>query len=484
VKIPRMSEDRVQEQSLPNVGFNVRGADFGQENIQQYEKGVQGILGEAEKIALKAQKEADESVQLEAGSRLAQFELTQNQRIRETRGKNALGLDKAYQDDYSKMQNEMAAMAKNPRQKAMIGRLMLSTDSQLRNNISAHTSKEMEAVYENQSAAMVEMDRTAAVDSMNPKRVAESIGKQKAIVEQLGAKKGWSKEELALNQTEVEKSTYVSYIQRMADTDADMARKMVEEHKEVLGEEGPKMNGYIARQERQRKYVAKNTQIDNDIKFMEGWSGGKVTDVNTLLKSDKAGITPELAKAVVAYQTDPEIIMVEDTPAFTAYAEKIFDTQDKGAISALLAETLSGGSDGKPNMKEIQSLVKITAIRSQGLTLAEFDQQNKDKKRAVKKSFIDNAFDAVKSWTASWSKDKETTARVYKDLISEVEKNPPQSAEQASKVASSVVERAQAATNPNRTKYTIGQRLVNPAGVAGEVTGFKDNGEPIIKRVK
>jgi hypothetical protein len=99
MKIPRMTDDRVDEQMLPNAQFRVDAGDFGQRNIQQMQGATEGMIGAVEKIVIQEQKEADQVVQLEAGTRAAQKEMEWNDRIRNAQGKDSFSLHEQFDED-------------------------------------------------------------------------------------------------------------------------------------------------------------------------------------------------------------------------------------------------------------------------------------------------------------------------------------------------------------------------------------------------
>lgn len=491
MKIPQRTDSGVQEQPLQGGEWRVNPGDFGQKNIEEGNRAVQGMLGEAEKIAIKAQREADEAVQLEAGTLASQKELEWNNIIRTTKGRNALGLAEKFEKDWSKFSSDTKnSIVKNKKQQMMVDRLMSSNYAQLRNNIDAHTAKEMDNFYDEQSVAMISADRQTAIDSGNPERIAESIGKQKAIVTQLANKKGWSFEEYQGKLNDVEKETKMEYVQRLAYTNPEAARKIIsdEEEKSVLGVENiDTLSRYISRAEREKKYAQRDMQINNDIRFMSDFSTGKIKNIGDIEK----GASPALARAAIAYMSDPELITVENTPVFAKYAEAIYDLNDKSAIDKLFVEVLSGGSDGKPNQKEVETLVKIAAVRSQGLTLSEYDEKQRkekvEKRKAENKSFVDTAFSAVKSWADKYGKDEYDRmllkSGLYKEFINETGSRQIKTAEEAQNIAAKVIEKGQAQINPNRTKYQVDKIYDLPAGRLICI-GYKDDGTPIFKRAK
>lgn len=509
MKIPQRTDTGIQEQQLQGGEWRVNPGDFGQAGIEQMNKATQGLIAEAENIALKAQKSADESVQLEAGSRLAQFEFMQNQRIRESRGEKAMILDSQYNNDYSKLKSDIGKLARNRNQTAMINRLMVSTDSQLRNNIAVHQSKENVEVYKNKSIAFIEDDRNTAIDSLDPLRIAESIGRQKAVVEQLSDFLGDPKEVKEMKMRDVEEKTNLDFISAMAVRDPEKAIEMLgaEDVQKMVGDQD-KIRTLVNFAERQKAIVRrekKNSLIKNEMDTANDVATGKISSVSQVSKLAADGtISNARAQSYIKFLSDKDNLDFGDSDALAIHMDKLFELPDKTAINKLAEEIFSGSDKGRVSQEQLQTFLKVASIRSQGLSLDEYQEYSEarrkaESKRASKKdklvfekvkkpqTELDVLYKTISDWSKSYAQTPEEKEQVIKDFSGWADKigkklNNGESLT-IDDAKDDIITKAQMRANPNRSKYKNGVTYDFPAGKAICV-GYREDGTPLFKKAK
>lgn len=370
MRIPRDSGERVQDASLPNVDMSVRPPSgvFGGNAAEGLGKTVRSGLGTIEAIIEKQQKEADEVVQLEAGSLATQKEIQWKQRTMSTRGKDAFNLDRDFEEDWKNFESDVDKnLVKNDRQRAMVNRVMMTNKNRIYSDIQTHQFKEQEQYYKDQSASYIDSERKAAVTSMDSMRVAESIGNQRAVIQQNAKKFGWPAEKESLELAAVEEKTHIDVLNAMKNFDPEGALAYYDQHKDIIGAtvKRPALVKEIEDIEKAKKIEFENFQVKNEIEAVNALANGGKIDVNQIaMMAAEQKIRPEFAHAMVRYATDPELMdnavsKKVDSEGFYRYAQEMFKVAEKDPkkLNDVLMSALMGGKYKRISKLDLARLV-------------------------------------------------------------------------------------------------------------------------------
>ena len=206
----------------------------------------------------------------------------------------------------------------------------------------------------------------------------------------------------------------------------------------------------------------KKLQADNSIELTKALIQGQqemtVSDISSMISS--GDVSAEFGRAyinAISYPiTDEEI--ASDKSEFIPYLQSIFESENQESIIANLASVLQGGADGKTNQKELNLLLKMSIKRNEELNKGE------------------SAFSSFGKALANMFGRKKKSVDVMNDYVNSVESGKtPEAAKQEA------IEKEQIRSNPNRSKYTVGQVFENPMGTF-EVIGYDFDGEPILRK--
>jgi hypothetical protein len=376
-KMPRMSDDRVQERMLPDVSFRADAGDFGQRNIQKMQSGIEGMTSTISDIIQKEQKEADEVVQLRAATMASQKELEWNDKIRNSRGENSFSLHEEFENDWKNFENNVnGSLVKNDRQRTKVSMMMFNNKSELQNRIAKHQYEEKEKYFVDQSNSFIETDRSTAVNSLDPRRIYESIGLQRAAVLQLADKFGWSPEKIKVEQDAVEQKTHIDAVNYMKSIDSNLAISYYDEHKKEIGSSmsRDKLIRDIRELNRATEYEKKENIFKNEMKVITDMAGGKkpLTPDEVVTMSAQGDVRPEFAQAYTTYMSDIKSFQREKKDKKGFYgamrgvlskgslynALKDISTSDSNdEVGNVIVNVLKGGKDGKIAFGDLKRLI-------------------------------------------------------------------------------------------------------------------------------
>jgi hypothetical protein len=230
--------------------------------------------------------------------------------------------------------------------------MMLNNRSELQNRIATHQFAEKEKYFVDQSKAFIETDRSASIDSMDPMRIAESIGKQKAVVEQMGVKFGWSPEKLKLEQDAVEQKTHIDTVNVLKNSNPEGALAYYDEHKIEIGASLKRetLVKDIKDLEKAKEYEREAAVAKNELGIVTSMAQGNKppTPVDVVQMAALGRVRPEFAQAYTTYITDPEnFYEKEDAKGFYNTMKGILSAKNQTGINDVLMDALNGGKDRK-----------------------------------------------------------------------------------------------------------------------------------------
>jgi len=188
-----------------------------------------------------------------------------------------------------------------------------------------------------------------------------------------------------------------------------------------------------------------------------------VNDINRLMGKDQVSqdFAKAYNKATTSAKLTRELADYDDT-GFQSYAMDVFDSKDPDQIQQAIVNTLNGGGDGKVNQDEMVTLLQLSMVR---------DEEVKDgtsKIGEIGKSLM-NLSPIGMTFNVN---------RMITDFNKAMADG--KSPEEAKEVA---VDNEQIRTNPDRSKYSVGDSVNTPLGLM-YVHGYYPDGEPDVRPEK
>jgi len=236
----------------------------------------------------------------------------------------------------------------------------------------------------------------------------------------------------------------------------------------------------VERNKKQEELAIKESQISNEVELMTSAANGQYVDIATVSQMVGAEqIRQDVGQEYIRFISSPYVVDAEtDSNEYVQMAGEIFKAGNKEYITTLIKNTLKGGSDGKINKDDLQNLIALANAKNNDLLSPVKDGT----KQGSIWDGIGKKFDAVKAWAGKVGANQAQEKKVMSDFIAEVNKSKGDVDIDA--VYKKVVEKAQVDMNPNRSAYQVDQKISLPDGRVVVVTGFDEDGEPLVDLVK
>lgn len=203
---PQVSRSAIQPQQMRAMPQNRLGA-------------LGDIAGDVAQMAAREQRETERAQIVEADNAMAQWETEaiygQNGALAK-QGKNALGIAGQALPDFETQVKRAESGLQTNWQKSHFRQMALERRSSIERTLSRHESREAERYHDEQDDAfMTNSVRAAANQANDPAAIATELGRQRSVISQIAARKGWSPEETEVKRGELEASTHAQVISRL-----------------------------------------------------------------------------------------------------------------------------------------------------------------------------------------------------------------------------------------------------------------------------
>lgn len=216
-QVPVLSERRITPQGIPNarvqegVSPGAFGAQFGAALMES----GRDLAG----IAQHERDKADNAAVLEAENGLDSWESGALFDARTgaftKRGKDAFDLPNQVLPQFDKEAKRIEEGLGSDRAKGVYRQRAQQRRAFIEKKLNQHESGEREQYYDAQDKAGIESSRGAAANFYNaPERIAAEIGKQEAVIEAHGARKGWSADQTGEAKRVARSGTHTDVIER------------------------------------------------------------------------------------------------------------------------------------------------------------------------------------------------------------------------------------------------------------------------------
>lgn len=219
-----------------------------------------------------------------------------------------------------------------------------------------------------------------------------------------------------------------------------------------------------------KKFEIEQT-VDNRLSVLKNFADGKIDWQNSdALIRNLTIEDPELGEAIKS-ATNTLFMPAEDDEAFAEATAQVFSASSREEIGTYLMRVLNANANREISRDRLAILINAGIERSKELKTQTSDGPATRSPRQVE---IDSAVQSMLNGSSLFSVPN-MVANFFNELS--------QGAAPKSAYANSV-NAEKTRVNPLYTKYEVGDLVTNPQGVSGEVTGFNENGSPIIKRKK
>lgn len=215
--VPVITQRQIAPQGLPNARVNEQASPgaFGASLAQPLAQASKLFEG----IALEERDKADTAAVLEAGTKLNDLEQTmlfdpQNGALTR-RGKNAFDLPNQVLPQFDAETQRIEGELGNDRQKLAFRRERTQRRAGIQLQLNRHEATEREGYYDQQDASALQSSRGAAGNFYNnEERIAEELGRQEAIIDARGTRKGLPQAQIDDLKQQTRSGTHADVIER------------------------------------------------------------------------------------------------------------------------------------------------------------------------------------------------------------------------------------------------------------------------------
>lgn len=181
-------------------------------------------------IQIKEQQYANQLAVIDADNQLSNAENTilrdPNKGALNKRGKDAFGVPEQVNNDWSKATSDIESKLVNPEQKEAFRRMAVSRKVNIDKLMQVHVANEAQNYDNEVTNSFIDNEQNAAVTNYtDPQRVALSIGRQQAAIQDYAKRSGKSPEWTAQKTIETVSKTNASIVNRMLANGQDMLAK-------------------------------------------------------------------------------------------------------------------------------------------------------------------------------------------------------------------------------------------------------------------
>jgi hypothetical protein len=237
VRVPRISEDRINQSPVPGVRVNTQApieAFGGGQSLEAVNRATQNTGNVVINIMQEEQKKADDSALFEASSKMAQLEVDLSKKRREYVGKAALG----YPDEEAKIlsdrMKQIEAEIPNGRVRDRFKDVSQSYNISIQKQTNAHVFQEKERYEAESFTSFIQNEKSAIMDNFNDDdRIISGLFAQAKAIENYGQAR-YGDEWVKQKTNEAVSDTHIGVALQKAEIDPEMATKYYERMKEGI----------------------------------------------------------------------------------------------------------------------------------------------------------------------------------------------------------------------------------------------------------
>lgn len=431
-------------------------------------------------------RKADEVIVRDADLFLAQRETQRSIEIRNMRGRAAAGAVDFVESQWAKDVEEAQKMVFNDEQRFALEKIAANRYATLNRSAQIHTDTALREYDDEQAEVYIRAHQEqAAQNYSDPDVVGRSLFIQDREVEKTGARLGKSPEWIALTKAQKRSQTHAKILERMLVDGQDDAAKAYEQ--KVKGEILDDELGTLAKVRKEtdvrRKENKDALERELYIRMME--RDLDLPAVNALLASGQIDIPfyEKLRGRILSVNDDPAIPGQEKTKRLFEVMNRFSELNGAGVdIESQKIESVASGN----RLDQLKAFRAFVAESAPYLTEA----QEKAFYRFTQKDFDDATAGKVGAFRSlmrmlsdSFSRAPAAIAPIAGPILQKAMGIFEQSVSVANAMETTQIlkDETAVATNPNRSRYAIGQVISLPQGDF-EVIGYDEDGEPRVKR--
>jgi hypothetical protein len=230
---------------------------------------------------------------------------------------------------------------------------------------------------------------------------------------------------------------------------------------------------------KQNELYIKESQIDNEVKLMSSAVMGQQTSIADVTKMVSSGeIRQDVGIAYIDFLSSPRRVdAATDGTAFVTVLDSVFKTKNKDEVARVIKDTLKGGTDGKFNEDDLNTLIAVANSKNEVLLSVDKSTQ---KKNSIW-GFVEKVNESMREWSKKAkipdSVDTEMMSTFATDLMSAKTEDDVNAARDKALL------RAKQLSNPRFTQFPL-KSTVTKNGRHYIVTGHDFDGEPLVELVK
>ncbi|MCK5617509.1 hypothetical protein KAR91_87405 [Candidatus Pacearchaeota archaeon] len=244
VKVPRKSDIRVkktapgQPQLSKDVSLEAFGGGTSAERVASAARGAaESISG----LAIQQRARADKiKVKDETGNLSAwENDYLNNPKtgVLNRKGENSFTIPDEFEEAFNGQVKEMEGRLTNEGQRVAFNDISTNYRNSMLEKINKHVSNETETYENNKTNALIENESLNAINAFDdPKRIDESIERQRITIREYGSDNGLPKEQVELMTFNALSKTHIGVVDNLISTDSDEAKRYYKENKSEINQ--------------------------------------------------------------------------------------------------------------------------------------------------------------------------------------------------------------------------------------------------------
>lgn len=484
--VPRISDSRIQSTGIPSVKRTAPSTEEsygGGATTQKTFESAKDLATATQKIIAEQQKQANTLAVLDASSKLSSEEnrlLYDPQRgAFLKRGQDAFDLPEQVMKDYDKTTADIENGLANNDQKLAFRRQAVAHRASLDEQVQRHVATQIRQYDADATQSYVANERqAAALNAADLSRIALSLDRQAEALTGYKRRNGLPDEWLKASIAEATSKTHRGVGERMLSTGDPRAEDYIKSIQDQLQSEDVDLLDKVRREVAQRQKIQQD-QLEQQLYVQMMDRTLTLEQAKGLLEAGKIdrhfyGELESRFKKI----NDDDSISVEDKAA------KFFEMSQRFAKLHGARVDIKGQPKAPAKGNRLDQLKAFRAevakaapylTDEQERNFYLYTQRNLTTAQASKAGVIMSALRGL----SALSSPAHVLIASASGLLGLMHQGT--TPDQAATTAQAIVNEATVSSNPNRTRYQVGQILTNANGLQAEVTGFDATGDPILK---